>query len=69
MIEGMRALPTLGAHILHRFDVGGLEDGVVNHINHMLAAAQRHMLEALTEALTEARYVGEFGSAGMGPAR
>jgi len=65
MNEGIRALPTLVAHILHRFDVGGLEDVGVNQVNHMLAAAQRHMLEALTEA----RYVGEFGRAGMVPAR
>lgn len=36
-------------HILHRFDTGGLENGVVNLINHMPASAYRHMVVALTE--------------------
>ena len=39
----------LVAHILHRFDIGGLENGVVNLINHMPAGAYRHMVVALTE--------------------
>ncbi len=39
----------LVAHILHRFDTGGLENGVVNLINHMPAGAYRHMVVALTE--------------------
>ncbi len=37
------------AHILHRFDTGGLENGVVNLINHLPAAAFRHVVIALTE--------------------
>jgi sugar transferase (PEP-CTERM/EpsH1 system associated) len=39
----------LVAHILHRFDTGGLENGVVNLINHMPAGTYRHMVVALTE--------------------
>jgi len=44
----MTARP-LVMHILHRFDTGGLENGVVNLINHMPASAYRHMVVALTE--------------------
>lgn len=39
----------LVAHLVHRFDTGGLENGVVNLINHMPAAAFRHVVVALTE--------------------
>jgi len=39
----------LVAHIVYRFDTGGLENGVVNLINHMPAGAYRHMVVALTE--------------------
>lgn len=38
----------LVAHVMYRFDVGGLENGVVNLINHMPAAAYRHAVIALT---------------------
>ena len=41
-------------HVLHRFDTGGLENGVVNLINRMPASAYRHMVVALTE-VTEFR--------------
>ena len=44
----MTARP-LVMHILHRFDTGGLENGVVNLINHMPASAYRHMVVALTD--------------------
>ncbi len=37
------------AHILHRFDTGGLENGVVNLINHLPAERYRHLVIALTE--------------------
>src|SRR5919206_53444 len=43
----------LVAHIVHRFDVGGLENGVVNLINRMPAERFRHAVIALTE-------VGDF---------
>ena len=39
----------LVAHVLHRFDTGGLENGVVNLINHMPANAYRHAVIALTD--------------------
>ena len=42
-------IPPLVAHILHRFDTGGLENGVVNLINHMPVDAYRHVVVALTE--------------------
>ncbi len=37
------------AHVMYRFDVGGLENGVVNLINHMPADAYRHAIISLTE--------------------
>ena len=40
-------------HVVHRFATGGLENGVVNLINHMPASAYRHAVLALTE-------VGDF---------
>jgi glycosyltransferase involved in cell wall biosynthesis len=45
----VNALPPLVAHVLLRFDTGGLENGVVNLINHMPRGAYRHMVVALTE--------------------
>lgn len=39
----------LVAHIVYRFDTGGLENGVVNLINHMPADCYRHAIIALTE--------------------
>ena len=36
-------------HVVYRFDVGGLENGVVNLINTMPADAYRHAVVALTE--------------------
>ncbi|MBV8502224.1 MAG: TIGR03088 family PEP-CTERM/XrtA system glycosyltransferase [Paucibacter sp.] len=36
-------------HVMNRFDTGGLENGVVNLINHMPADAYRHAVLALTE--------------------
>ncbi|MBW8891368.1 MAG: sugar transferase, partial [Burkholderiales bacterium] len=37
----------LVVHLLHRFDTGGLENGVVNLINHL--PAFRHAVVAVTE--------------------
>lgn len=39
----------LVVHVVHRFAVGGLENGVVNLINHMPHAHWRHAVVALTE--------------------
>jgi sugar transferase (PEP-CTERM/EpsH1 system associated) len=36
-------------HVMYRFDTGGLENGVVNLINHMPSNAYRHAILALTE--------------------
>lgn len=44
-----RARPLI-AHIVYRFTVGGLENGVVNLINHMRAERWRHVVVALTDA-------------------
>lgn len=45
----------LVAHILHRFDIGGLENGVINLINRMPAQRFRHAVIALTEITDFAR--------------
>lgn len=42
-------MPPLVLHVVYRFDVGGLENGVVNLINHMPAGAYRHAVLSLTE--------------------
>ena len=39
----------LVVHVMHRFDTGGLENGIVNLINHMPEEAYRHAVIALTE--------------------
>ena len=38
-------------HLVYRFDTGGLENGVVNLINHLPTAAYRHAVVALTEVV------------------
>ncbi len=42
--------PPLIAHILYRFDVGGLENGVVNLINRIPQDRYRHAIISLTDA-------------------
>jgi sugar transferase (PEP-CTERM/EpsH1 system associated) len=39
----------LAVHVLYSFDTGGLENGVVNLINHMPADGYRHVVVALTQ--------------------
>lgn len=39
----------LVTHIVYRFDTGGLENGVVNLLNHLPTSAFRHQVIALTE--------------------
>lgn len=41
------------AHIVYRFDVGGLENGIVNLINRMPRERYRHAIVALTECAPE----------------
>ncbi|MBC7481990.1 MAG: TIGR03088 family PEP-CTERM/XrtA system glycosyltransferase [Rhizobacter sp.] len=38
-------------HVVYRLDVGGLENGLVNLLNHMPADAYRHAVVALTEVV------------------
>ena len=38
-------------HVMYRFDTGGLENGVVNLINHLPVPAYRHAVVALTEVV------------------
>jgi sugar transferase (PEP-CTERM/EpsH1 system associated) len=47
----------LVVHVVYRFDVGGLENGVVNLINHMPAETCRHAVLSLTEVTTFAQRV------------
>ena len=47
----MSSLPPLIVHVVFRFDTGGLENGVVNLINHMPVHAYRHAVVALTEVV------------------
>ena len=48
-MPAFRDIRPLVAHVVYRFDVGGLENGVVNLINHMPASAFRHAIISLTE--------------------
>lgn len=43
------------AHVLHRFDIGGLENGVVNLINRIPPGRYRHAIIAMTEYTDFAR--------------
>ncbi|MGH6609277.1 MAG: TIGR03088 family PEP-CTERM/XrtA system glycosyltransferase, partial [Burkholderiaceae bacterium] len=45
--------PPLIAHVVYRFDIGGLENGVVNLINRLPATSWRHAVVALTEVSPE----------------
>jgi sugar transferase (PEP-CTERM/EpsH1 system associated) len=42
--------PPLVAHVVYGFHVGGLENGIVNLINHMPSGRYRHVVIALTSA-------------------
>jgi sugar transferase (PEP-CTERM/EpsH1 system associated) len=43
--------PPLILHLVYRFDTGGLENGIVNLINHLPEQAWRHAVVALTEVV------------------
>ena len=47
----------LVVHVMYRFDTGGLENGIVNLINHMPADAYRHAVLALTEVTDFAKRI------------
>jgi sugar transferase (PEP-CTERM/EpsH1 system associated) len=55
------APPPLIAHIVYRFDVGGLENGVVNLINHIPADRYRHVIVSLTESSAFASRITQPG--------
>ena len=44
-------------HVMYRFDTGGLENGIVNLINHMPSDAFRHAVLALTEVTDFSRRI------------
>jgi sugar transferase (PEP-CTERM/EpsH1 system associated) len=44
------ARPPLVVHIIHRLSIGGLENGLVNLINHMPPERYRHAIVCLTES-------------------
>jgi sugar transferase (PEP-CTERM/EpsH1 system associated) len=57
-VSGTRATDRGGSHplvlhLVYRFDTGGLENGVVNLINHLPASAYRHAVVALTDVVPE----------------
>jgi sugar transferase (PEP-CTERM/EpsH1 system associated) len=47
-LTGLRQAPLI-AHIIYRLDVGGLENGLVNLINHMPPGRYRHIIICLTD--------------------
>jgi len=51
----MAGQPPLVAHIIHRLDYGGLENGLVNLINHMPLERYRHAIICLTDFNPEFR--------------
>ncbi len=57
-LAAARATPDprpLIVHLMHRFDTGGLENGVVNLINHLPPERYRHLVVALTEVTAFSR--------------
>ncbi len=61
-LPGERSDPRpLVMHVVYRFDTGGLENGVVNLINHLPTDAFRHAVVALTEITPFARRVRASG--------
>ena len=49
----MKPLPPLIVHVVFRFGIGGLENGIVNLINRMPPSQWRHAVVALTEVSAE----------------
>jgi sugar transferase (PEP-CTERM/EpsH1 system associated) len=47
--SGRPAVPALIAHIIHRLDVGGMENGLVNLINQMPPQTYRHAILCMTD--------------------
>ena len=51
--QSMKTSPPLLAHVVFRFGVGGLENGIVNLINHLPGERWRHAIVSLTEVSPE----------------
>ncbi|HTS23441.1 MAG TPA: TIGR03088 family PEP-CTERM/XrtA system glycosyltransferase [Casimicrobiaceae bacterium] len=49
----MRPQPQLVAHVVYRFGVGGLENGIVNLVNHLSRDRWRHAIVSLTDISRE----------------
>lgn len=49
----MSSEPALIAHVVYRFGIGGLENGIVNLVNRLPAQRWRHAIIALTEVSSE----------------
>ena len=54
-VSAIREPRPLIVHVVYRFDVGGLENGVVNLINRLPVESYRHAVVALTE-ITDFRH-------------
>ena len=52
-------------HIVYRFDTGGLENGVVNLINHLPVGKFRHLVVADALGFIKARQVGQHEADGV----
>jgi sugar transferase (PEP-CTERM/EpsH1 system associated) len=48
-LSGTRSTPLI-AHVIHRLAIGGMENGLVNLINHMPVGLYRHAIICLTDA-------------------
>jgi sugar transferase (PEP-CTERM/EpsH1 system associated) len=65
-MSGERDARPLIAHVMLRFDVGGLENGIVNLINRMPAELYRHAVVALTEVTEFSRRITRPGVSFVG---
>ncbi|MFT5418884.1 MAG: hypothetical protein ACI915_005241, partial [Gammaproteobacteria bacterium] len=45
----MHEQPITVAHVIFRFDIGGLENGLVNLINHLDETRYRHLIICLSD--------------------
>ena len=56
-----RVSPPLVVHIIHRLDVGGMENGLINLINHMPAERYRHAIVCMTDYTDFSRNIRREG--------
>ena len=55
--DSVRDSPPLIAHVIHRLGMGGMENGLVNLINHLPHDAWRHAIISLTDATDFAKRI------------